>query len=88
MSEGTPSIGHNSGAVATEELRSYQQRIERLEEEAKSVRDDMKEVYAEMKARGFDVKAFKEARRRQKQESDFQAVVELYEEHLLSEMLA
>lgn len=80
-----PSTGHNSGAA---EIRQFQQRIERLEEETKSIRGDIKEVYAEMKGRGIDVKAFREARRRQRLDKDVASLVEVYEEHLLSELLS
>ena len=40
-------------------LRDYIERIERLEEEKKDVQGDIKEVYAEAKAAGFDRKALK-----------------------------
>lgn len=40
-------------------LRDYIERIERLEEEKKDVQGDIKEVYAEAKAAGFDKKALK-----------------------------
>lgn len=40
-------------------LREYIERIERLEEEKKDVQQDIKEVYAEAKANGFDKKALK-----------------------------
>lgn len=51
-------IGHNSGAhgVARDQLRAFVERIERLEEEKKTIADDIKEVYAEAKGTGFDVK--------------------------------
>jgi uncharacterized protein (UPF0335 family) len=41
------------------QLTSLVQRIERLDEEIKSMNDDKKEVYAEAKSNGFDVKALK-----------------------------
>ena len=47
----TDGIGLSAG-----QLRSLVQRIERLEEEKKSLADDIKEVYAEAKGHGFDVK--------------------------------
>lgn len=40
--------------VAAEELRLLIERIERLEEEKKAIADDVKDVYAEAKARGYD----------------------------------
>lgn len=42
--------------VARDQLRSYIERIERLEEEKKTIGDDIKDVYGEAKAMGFDTK--------------------------------
>jgi uncharacterized protein (UPF0335 family) len=44
------------GGIAGERLRSFIERIERLEEEKKVLAGDIKEVYAEAKGTGFDVK--------------------------------
>ena len=44
------------GPVAADQLRSIVDRIERLEEEKKALAEDVKEVYAEAKGNGFDVK--------------------------------
>ncbi|PIR33449.1 MAG: DUF2312 domain-containing protein [Alphaproteobacteria bacterium CG11_big_fil_rev_8_21_14_0_20_44_7] len=46
----------NYGGVTGEHLRQYIERIERLEEEKKNISDDIKEVFGEAKANGFDVK--------------------------------
>ncbi|MET3602155.1 DUF2312 domain-containing protein [Martelella mangrovi] len=46
-------------AVARDQLRSIVERIERLEEEKKTIGDDIKDVYAEAKATGFDTKALR-----------------------------
>ena len=43
----------------TTKLRNYIERIERLEEEKKDVQNDIKEVYLEAKAQGFNKKALK-----------------------------
>jgi uncharacterized protein (UPF0335 family) len=43
-------------AVNSGQLKSIIERIERLEEEKKGIADDIKEVYGEAKANGFDVK--------------------------------
>lgn len=48
--------GHNSSG---EELRQFLERIENVEREIKEHQDDRKEVYAEAKSRGFDVKALR-----------------------------
>ncbi|WP_210388034.1 DUF2312 domain-containing protein [Ciceribacter sp. L1K22] len=45
--------------VARDQLRAFVERIERLEEERKSVADDIKDVYGEAKAMGFDTKILK-----------------------------
>ncbi|UES51592.1 DUF2312 domain-containing protein [Roseibium aggregatum] len=45
--------------VAADQLRGYVERIERLEEEIKAINDDKKDVYAEAKGNGFDVKILK-----------------------------
>ena len=44
------------GGVAVEQLRSFIERIERLEEEKSALSGDIKEVYAEAKGHGFDTK--------------------------------
>lgn len=55
-------IGHNSGeaqdvgGVAGQRLTMFIERIERLEEEKAALMEDIKEVYAELKGVGFDVK--------------------------------
>lgn len=54
--------GHNSsdaGAVARDQLRSIVERIERLEEEKKVIADDIKDVYGEAKANGYDTKVLR-----------------------------
>ena len=47
------------GGVAADHLRSFIERIERLEEEKKGIADDIKEIFAEAKGTGFDVKAMR-----------------------------
>ena len=42
-------------SVAGDQLKSIIERIERLEEDKKAIADDIKEVYGEAKANGFDV---------------------------------
>ena len=46
-------------SVAAGQLKSIVERIERLEEEKKAISGDIKEVYAEAKANGFDTKVLK-----------------------------
>ena len=42
------------GTVAVDQLRLFIERVERLEEEKKGIADDIKDVYAEAKANGYD----------------------------------
>lgn len=45
--------------LAAGQIKSLVQRIERLEEEKKTILDDIKEVYAEAKANGYDAKVLR-----------------------------
>ena len=58
------------GTVAADQLRLFIERIERLEEEKKTIADDVRDVYAEAKANGFDTKALREIVRIRKQDAD------------------
>ena len=46
--------------VAREQLRSVVERIERLEEEKKAIAEDIREVYGEAKANGYDTKVLRQ----------------------------
>jgi len=48
------------GSIAADELRLLIERIERLEEEKKAMADDIRDVYAEAKANGFEVKIMRQ----------------------------
>ena len=48
------------GGIAVDQLRSIVERIERLEEEKANISSDIKDVYAEAKANGFDTKALRQ----------------------------
>jgi uncharacterized protein (UPF0335 family) len=48
------------GGIASERLQSFIDRVERLEEEKKNLMDDIKDVFAEAKATGFDVKIMRQ----------------------------
>jgi uncharacterized protein (UPF0335 family) len=52
--------GPDVGGVAAERLRSFIDRIERLEEERKALSSDIKDIYAESKGAGFDVKVIRQ----------------------------
>ena len=70
------------GGIAAEQLRAFVERIERLEEEKAGLASDIRDVYAEAKANGFDVKVMRQVIRMRKQNSDDlaveQATLELY----------
>ncbi|MBO9458989.1 DUF2312 domain-containing protein [Labrenzia sp. R5_0] len=70
------------GDVAADQLRSIVERIERLEEEKKVLSDDIKDVYAEAKGNGFDVKILRKVislRKKQPHErEEEEAVLDLY----------
>jgi len=53
---------------AKDQLKSIIERIERLEEEKKAIADDIRDVYAESKGNGFDVKALRAIVRMRKQD--------------------
>ncbi len=73
-------IGHNT--LASDHLKPTIERIERLEEEKKAIADDIRDVYAEAKGNGFDVKALREIVRLRKQNADkrreHEAILETY----------
>jgi len=55
----TTDIGHNSEST-DDRLRLLIERIERLEEEKKGISDDVKDVFAEAKGVGYDVRVMRE----------------------------
>ena len=67
---------------AKDQLKSIIERIERLEEEKKTISDDIRDVYAEAKGNGFDVKALRQVVRLRKQDVDErkeqEAILETY----------
>ncbi|MPY75406.1 MAG: DUF2312 domain-containing protein [Alphaproteobacteria bacterium] len=70
------------GGVAGERLRSFIQRIERLEEEKKTISDDIREVFAEAKSSGFDPKIMRQVLKIRKMETaerqEMDALLETY----------
>lgn len=61
-------VGHNS--VAGEQLKSFIERVERLEEEKSALSADIREVYSEAKANGFDVKVMRQVVRLRAMDAD------------------
>jgi uncharacterized protein (UPF0335 family) len=55
---------------AKDQLKAFVERIERLEEEKKTISDDIRDVYAESKAVGYDTKALRTIVRMRKQDID------------------
>jgi uncharacterized protein (UPF0335 family) len=55
---------------AKDHLKAFVERIEHLEEEKKAIADDIRDVYAEAKANGFEVKALRTIVRLRKQNAD------------------
>jgi uncharacterized protein (UPF0335 family) len=81
--------GHNS--VAADQLRLLIERIERLEEEKQGVADDIKDVYSEAKAVGFDAKIMRQIVRLRKMQDDdrreMETILDLYKSALGMDLL-
>jgi uncharacterized protein (UPF0335 family) len=58
------------GGIAGERLRSFIERIERLEEERRALGGDIKEVYSEAKGNGFDTKIIRQLIRIRRMDKD------------------
>ncbi len=74
----------NKGGIAKDRLRSFIERIERLEEEKAALTGDIREVYAEAKGVGFDARIMRQIvklRRLDKAERQEQeALLDLYKQ--------
>ena len=72
--------------VTADELRQFIERIERLDAEKKDISDQQREVLAEAKGRGYDIKVIRKLitlrRRDQGEVAEEEAVLELYKEAL------
>ena len=75
-------ITETSNTVAAGQLRAFIERIERLEEEKKTIADDIKEVFAEAKGTGFDTKAMRTLIRLRKKDraerEEEEAILDMY----------
>jgi uncharacterized protein (UPF0335 family) len=90
----TSTIGHNTGIApespatkfAKDQLKAIIERIERLEESKKEIADDIRDIYAESKGQGYDVKALRTIVRLRKQDANERAeqetILELYMQSL------
>ncbi|MFT4129934.1 DUF2312 domain-containing protein [Labrys sp. (in: a-proteobacteria)] len=69
-------------SVAADQLKSIIERIERLEEDKKAIGDDIKEVYGEAKANGFDTAALRKIvslrKKPASERAEEDAILELY----------
>jgi uncharacterized protein (UPF0335 family) len=74
------------GTVAADQLRLFIERIERLEEEKKGMADDIRDVYAEAKANGYDTKTMRQIVRLRRLEThvrqEADALLETYRQAL------
>jgi len=74
------------GGVAGERLKSFVERIERLEEEKIALSADIREVYAEAKGAGFDIKVMRQLIRLRKMDAndrtEMEAILDVYERAL------
>ena len=74
--------GSKARRFAKDQLKAFIERVERLEEEKKAISDDIRDVYAEAKGNGYDVKALRTVVRLRKQDKDEraaqEAIVETY----------
>jgi len=75
-----------SEVIAIDQLKQYLSRIERLETEKANAADDMKQVFDEAKANGFDVKIMKQVLKLKKLDknklAEQEAILELYRQAL------
>ncbi len=77
-----PPAGHNQPRGDNDQLRGLIERVERLEEEKKGIADDIKDVWAEAKAMGYDAKIGRQIVRLRKMKPDdrreMEALLETY----------
>jgi uncharacterized protein (UPF0335 family) len=75
-------MAQKGGGIAADRLKSFIERIERLEEEKAGLSSDIRDVYAEAKGTGFDAKVMRQIVRLRKMDSadrkEQQELLELY----------
>lgn len=73
---------NSRAGIPGDALKGFVTRIERLEEEKRTIADDIKDVYAEAKGNGFDVKILRQVIRIRKQDKsereEMQELLDLY----------
>lgn len=81
MADGSAGV-EGATTVAADRLRSFIERVERLEEEKAAIMNDVKEIYAEAKGEGYDVKTLRQVVRIRKMDraerQEQEAILELY----------
>lgn len=81
MADGSASVA-GATTIAADRLRSFIERVERLEEEKAAITSDVKEVYAEAKGEGYDVKTMRHVVRLRKMDradrQEQEALLDLY----------
>ncbi len=81
MADGSASVD-GAKTIAADRLRSFIERVERLEEEKAAIMNDVKEVYAEAKGEGYDVKIMRQVVRIRKMDradrQEAEALLDLY----------
>lgn len=81
MADGSAGI-EGATTVAADRLRSFIERVERLEEEKAAIMNDVKEIYAEAKGEGYDVKTLRQVVRIRKMDrterQEQEAMLDLY----------
>jgi uncharacterized protein (UPF0335 family) len=81
VADGSASV-EGATTIAADRLRSFIERVERLEEDKAAVTNDIKEVYAEAKGEGYDVKTQRKVLRLRKldraERQEQEAMLELY----------
>jgi len=82
VADGSAASVEGATTIAADRLRSFIERVERLEEDKAAVMNDIKEVYAEAKSDGYDVKTLRQVVRIRKMEKadrqEQEAMLELY----------
>jgi uncharacterized protein (UPF0335 family) len=82
MNQDTVNDTESNSTVSADELKAAVERAERVQEDIDAARSDMKELKAELKGKGFDIKAFNTILRMRKQDRDArmheEAMVETY----------
>ncbi|MBL8673935.1 MAG: DUF2312 domain-containing protein [Rhodospirillales bacterium] len=86
MPDGSRPIKTKPATIAADRLKSFVERIEKLEEEKKAIGGDVRDVYSEAKGAGFDVKTMRQVVRLRKLDSaerdEQETMLDLYKQAL------